>query len=30
MIKPGKPKHSDNPVGGSNLKFQFKVINDIH
>lgn len=30
MIKPGKAKHSENKHGGSKIKFQFKVMNDIH
>jgi len=30
MIKAGTPKHSENPLGGSKVKFQFKVMNNIH
>jgi hypothetical protein len=30
MIKAGKPKHSESPLGGSKVKFQFKVCNNIH
>jgi hypothetical protein len=30
MIKPGKAKHENNKFGGSKVKFQFKVVNDIH
>jgi heat shock protein 4 len=30
MIKPGKAKHENNKLGGSKVKFQFKVMNDIH
>lgn len=30
MVKSGTLKHSENPVGGSKCKFQFKVMNNIH
>jgi hypothetical protein len=30
LVKAGKPKHADNPIGGSKVKFQFKVCNNIH
>jgi heat shock protein 4 len=30
MIKAGKPKHAESPFGGSKVKFQFKVCNNIH
>ncbi len=30
MVKGGKPKHAESPLGGSKVKFQFKVCNNIH
>ena len=30
MIKAGKPKHAESKLGGSKVKFQFKVCNNIH
>lgn len=30
MVKAGKQKHADNKLGGSKVKFQFKVCNNIH
>jgi len=30
IVKAGTPKHTENPLGKSKVKFQFKVINNIH
>jgi len=30
MVKAGKQKHENNKLGGSKVKFQFKVCNNIH